>query len=160
MWVKAIYYLLFFPENYSFMFNFLGGLMVFSFGKSKLEVRLGSLSFGVSAWDWVGLCVELHYGSYSFSSPEFPRASCSLSRRTLSTRTRMGLFWRRQRFFYWLLWSCGRNWVKIHHPEQWNLTQHLPISRTTSKWPMNSQHCCFKSIHDTTSVIVSSHWYT
>ena len=31
------------------MFNFLGGLMVFSFGKSKLEVRLGDWSV---IWGW------------------------------------------------------------------------------------------------------------
>lgn len=84
--------------------------MVFSFGKSKLEVRLGDL----------GLARETGSGFVS---------NCTVGLFHSSPKT----------------------------VPQLNLTQHLPISRTTLKWPMNSQHCCFKSIHDTTPVIVTSH---
>ena len=75
-----------------------------SYGVLLWEIETGGETgrFGVCAWDWVGLCVELHYGSVSFSFPEPPVPLA-------------GEAWARGPG---LLWSCGGNWVKLHPPRQ------------------------------------------
>ena len=57
------------------MFNFLGGLMVFSFGKSKLEVRLGVCHLGLARETGSGFVSNCTMGlirSRPQSSPEPP----------------------------------------------------------------------------------------